>query len=127
MDVKPPVGNALALEPVELSTAEGDAARALSNESSANPKSKRDLRITTADEFLAAAAREYQNGRTDQALWRRVADQCAGDASLVVAAYLRARATALQQKQGEYLQRQARRAGPVRGTSDRILEPQPPP
>ena len=124
MDVNPPLGNALALEPVELSIPGGDAARAVSNESSANSKPKRDLGITTADEFLAAAADEYQKGRIDPALWRRVADQC-DDASLVIAAYLRARATALHQKQDEYLQRQTRRAGPARSASERKVEPEP--
>src|SRR6202049_4719975 len=124
MDINRPIGNALALEPVDLSTPGGDAARALSNESSANSKTKRDLGITTADEFLAAAAEEYQKGRIDQALWRRVADQC-DDASLVIAAYLRARATALHQKQEEYLQRQTRRAGPARGATEQKVEPEP--
>src|ERR1700694_5165354 len=122
MDVNPPRGNASALEPVELSIPGGDAARAVSNESSANSKTKRDLGITTTDEFLAAAADEYQKGRIDPALWRRVADQC-DDASLVIAAYLRARATALHQKQDEYLQRQTRRAGPARSARGRQVEP----
>src|SRR6202165_421312 len=122
MNVKPPVGNALALEPVARSTPGGDAARAVSNKSSADSKPKRDLGITTADEFLAAAADEYQKGRIDKALWRRVAAQC-DDASLVIAAYLRARATALHQKQDEYLQRQTRRAGPARSARGRQVEP----
>ena len=124
MDVKPHVGNALALEPVALATPGGDAARAVSNKSSADSKPKRDLGITTADEFLAAAADEYQKGRIDQALWRRVADQC-DDASLVIAAYLRARATALHQKQDEYLQRQTRRLIPARVASEQKVEPEP--
>jgi tetratricopeptide (TPR) repeat protein len=124
MDANPPRDKALALEPVELSTPGGDAARAVSKQSSADSKPKRDLGITTADEFLAAAAEEYQKGRIDQALWRRVADQC-DDASLVIAAYLRARATALHQKQDQYLQRQTRRASPVRGASVRNLGPEP--
>jgi tetratricopeptide (TPR) repeat protein len=122
MNFNPPLGNALALEPVELSTPGGDAARAVPNESSANSKPNRDLGITTTDEFLAAAAEEYQKGRIDPALWRRVADQC-DDASLVIAAYLRARATALHQKQD--LQRQTRRAGPARGASEQKVEPEP--
>ena len=125
MDANPPLSKALALEPVELSAPGVDAAPAICSECSANAKPQRDLRITTADEFLAAAAKEYQEGRIDPALWRRVADQCADDASLVIAAYLRARATALHQKQDEYLQRQQRRAGPVRGAGDRNLAPEP--
>ncbi len=131
MDVKPPVGNALALEPVtlepvNLATPEGEAPREVSNESPANPKPERDLGITTSDEFLAAAALEYQKGRIDQTLWRQVADQCE-DASLVIAAYLRVRATALHQKQDEYLQRQARRAGPALAASEQKVEPEPRP
>ena len=126
MDVNPPIGNALALEPVNLATPEGEAPREVSNESPANPKPERDLGITTSDEFLAAAALEYQKGRIDQALWRQVADQCE-DASLVIAAYLRVRATALHQKQDEYLQRQARRAGPVLAANEQKVEPEPRP
>ena len=124
MNLNPPLGKAFSLEPVELSTPGGDAARAVSNESSANSKPKRDLGITTADEFLAAAADEYQRGRIDPALWRRVADQC-DDASLVIAAYLRARATALHQKQDEHLQKQTRRAGPARGATEQKVELEP--
>jgi len=97
MDAKPLVTKALALEPMEVSTPGGDASRTAGGES-ANAKTKRDLRITTPDEFLAAAAREYQEGRIDRALWRRAADQ-SNDASLVVAAYLRARAAVLQLQQ----------------------------
>ncbi len=142
MDVKPPVGNALALElvtlepvtlepvtlgpvtpePVNLATPEDEGPREVSNESSANPKPERDLGITTSDEFLAAAALEYQKGHIDQALWRRVADRCE-DSSLVIAAYLRVRAMALHQKQDE---RQARRAGPVLAASEQKVEPEPP-
>jgi tetratricopeptide (TPR) repeat protein len=122
MDANSPRGKALTLE---LSAPDADAAPATGSASSANAKPQRDLRITTADEFLAAAAKEYQQGRVDPALWRRAADQCADDASLVIAAYLRARATALHQKQDEYLQRQTRRVSPVRGAGDRNLEPAP--
>src|SRR6266403_2179015 len=124
MDVNPPIGNALALEPVNLATPGGEAPREVSNESSANPKPERDLGITTTDEFLAAAAMEYQKGHIDQALWRRVADQCE-DASLVIAAYLRVRATALHQKQDEHLQRQARKAGPGLTAGEQKVEPEP--
>jgi len=122
MDANAPRGKALTLE---LSAPDADAAPAIGSASSANAKPQRDLRITTADEFLAAAAKEYQQGRVDPALWRRAADQCADDASLVIAAYLRARATALHQKQDEYLQRQTRRVSPVGGAGDRNLEPAP--
>jgi len=124
MDSKPLLGKALALEPVGISTPGGDAARTAGNDSSADAKAQRNLRITTADEFLAAAADEYEKGRIDPALWRRVADQC-DDASLVIAAYLRARATALHQKQDEHLQKQTHRAGPARGASEQKVEPKP--
>jgi len=72
----------LALEPIESAPDDG-----------APPA--RQLRITIADEFVAAAAKEYQDGHVDQALWSR-ASQAGADEALVVAAYLRARATALR-------------------------------
>jgi tetratricopeptide (TPR) repeat protein len=125
MDAKPIIGKALALEPIALSTPGGDAARPVTSDSSAGAKAQRDLRITTADEFLAKAAREYQEGHIDSALWRRAVDQCGNDASLVIAAYLRARATALHQKQDERLQRQARRAGSMRDARDRKAASEP--
>jgi tetratricopeptide (TPR) repeat protein len=114
MDAKPLLSKALALEPIEASTTAGD---------SADAKDQRDLRITTPDEFLAAAAREYQEGRLDRALWRRAADQ-SNDASLVVAAYLRARAAALQlqQKKAERSQSEARGADSTVGASERKVE-----
>jgi tetratricopeptide (TPR) repeat protein len=123
MNLNPPLGKAFSLEPVELATPGAGEADAVSNESSANSKPKRDLGITTTDEFLAAAADEYEKGRIDPALWRGVADQC-DDPSLVIAAYLRARATALHQKQDEHLQKQTRRAGPAPGVSERKVEPE---
>ena len=126
MDAKPLLSKALMLEPVALSIAGGDATRTAGKDSSANAKAERDLRITTADEFLAKAAKEYQEGRVDSALWRRAVDQCGADASLAIAAYLRARATALHQKQDERSQRLARSTGSLRDASDRKVEPEPP-
>jgi len=127
MDVNPLLSKALALEPVEVSTPGGHPARRAGDESSADANAQRDLRMTTADEFLAAAAREYQTGNIDQALWRRAADQCGDDASLVVAAYLRARATALQlrHKPDERSEFRLRGAGSKQGASDRKLEAEP--
>jgi tetratricopeptide (TPR) repeat protein len=125
MDAKPLLSNALALEPAGISTPGGDAARTAGKDPSADAKARRDLRITTADEFLAKAAKEYQEGRIDSALWRRAVDQCGADASLAIAAYLRARATALQQKQDERSQRLARSAGSMRDASDRKVESKP--
>ena len=125
MDANPLRSKALGLEPVALLTPGGDAARTAGKDSSADVKARRDLRITTADEFLAKAAKEYQEGRVDSALWRRAVDHCGADASLAIAAYLRARATALQQKQDERSQRLARGAGSMRDASDRKVESKP--
>jgi tetratricopeptide (TPR) repeat protein len=116
----------LALEPVDGVTAGGDA-RAGGSDASADAKGHRDLRMTTTDKFLAEAAREYQEGRVDQVLWRRAADQCGGDASLMIAAYLRSRATAmqLQQKEDSRSQIQARGAGSKRRSDDARVEAEP--
>ena len=126
MDANTLRSKALGLEPVALSIPGGDAARTAGKDSSADAKARRDLRITTADEFLAKAAKEYQEGRIDSALWRRAVDQCGADASLAIAAYLRARATALQQKQDERSQKLARSTASLRDASDRkvVSEPQ---
>jgi tetratricopeptide (TPR) repeat protein len=127
MDAKPPLRKALALEPVEISRPDVAEARAASDDSSADANAQRDLRFTTSDEFLAKAAKEYQKGNVDQALWRRAEDRCGDDASLVIAAYLRARATALQlqHKQDERSQIQARGAGSKRAATDQNVEPDP--
>ncbi len=82
MDTDPQRTRPLALEPI-ASTSDGDA------------PTKRQLRITIADEFVAEAAQEYQDGHIDQALWSR-ASLAGSDEALVVAGYLRARATALR-------------------------------
>jgi tetratricopeptide (TPR) repeat protein len=123
MDANPLLSKALALEPV--SSPGGDAPRTAGDDSSADAKTQRDLRMTTADEFLAKAAREYEEGHVDSALWRLAADQCGNDPSLAIAAYLRARATALQQKQDKRSQRQAQRAASMREASDRKAESEP--
>ena len=110
MDANPLHGKPLALEPIEdKSAAEGNA---VLDDSSIKAGAKHDLHLTTSDEFLAAASREYEAGEIDAALWRRAEEQSRGDASLVIAAYLRARATALklQQKEHQRSQRQARPA-----------------
>jgi len=134
MDAKSPPPKALSLEPVETPPLAplpaGDAPRPTSDDSSSGEKAKRNLRMSTTDEFLAEAAKEYQEGQIDQALWRRAADQGANDASLVVAAYLRARATALQlqRKHGDSTQGPSRRPGETRKESlyDGGSEPLPP-
>jgi tetratricopeptide (TPR) repeat protein len=96
MGANPPLSKTLSLAPVDVSTPAVDEARSASDESPAKADGQRDLRMTTADEFLAAAAKEYETGTIDRTLWRQAADQYGRDVSLVIAAYLRARATALQ-------------------------------
>lgn len=114
MDANPLHRKALALEPVEDSTADA--------------KAQRDLHITTANECLAAAVKEYQEGQVDPALWRRAGDQSGSDASLVIAAYLRARATVLEREQKQYdrPQKQTRGAVAIRGASAGKAESKPP-
>ena len=114
MDEKSPLKKTLALEPADAPTRGGDGAVS-------DAEAKRDLHITTADEFLAKAAKEYKTGNIDQALWRRAVEQGGGDESLVIAAYLRTRATALQlqQKKEEGSEIQARGAGRSRSRSER--------
>jgi tetratricopeptide (TPR) repeat protein len=127
MERKPSLSKALALEPLEVSTPGDDAARPRGGKSSAHAKAKRDLRMTTTDEFLGKAAKEYQEGRVDQALWRRAAEQCGNDASLMVPTYLRCRATSLQlqHKKDQSAQILARGASSTRGTTDPKVEPDP--
>jgi cytochrome c-type biogenesis protein CcmH/NrfG len=118
---------ALALEPADAPTLGGNGLRSMDNESAADARARRDLHITTSDEFLARAAKEYQAGTIDQALWRRAADQGGTDASLVIAAYLRSRALALQlqQKKDESSAIQARGAAKTRAPGDPKLESKP--
>jgi hypothetical protein len=96
MGANSPLSKTLSLEPVEASTPAVDQARPEADASPAKADGQRDLRMTTADEFLAAAAKEYETGKIDRVLWRQAADRHGRDVSLVIAAYLRARATALQ-------------------------------
>ena len=51
--------------------------------------------MSSADQFLEQASKEYEAGQVDQALWDRTAARHGGDESMLVAAYLRSRATAL--------------------------------
>jgi tetratricopeptide (TPR) repeat protein len=127
MDHKPPQNKPLALEPMEVSTPKVENARTTSGEAPSQTKAPRDLQITTSDEFLAKATKEYQEGHVDQALWRRAVEQCGEDESLVIAAYLRFRATALQLKHklGERSQIQARGGGSRQRTSSETAESNP--
>jgi tetratricopeptide (TPR) repeat protein len=96
MGANSPRSKALALEPVDIATPDADAVRPVAHEPAPAADPQRDLRMTTADEFLAAAAKEYETGKIDRALWRQAVDQFGKDPSLVIAAYLRARAKALK-------------------------------
>jgi tetratricopeptide (TPR) repeat protein len=122
-----PLSKPLALEPVDVSTPAVDEARPAAAESSAKADAQRDLRMTTADEFLAAAAKEYETGNIDRVLWRQAADQYGRDVSLVIAAYLRARATALQarHKPAESAEIKLRGAGSNQDAMVRKVETEP--
>jgi tetratricopeptide (TPR) repeat protein len=126
MGVHSPLSKTLSLEPVEASTPGVDEARPAASSAKADPQ--RDLRMTTADEFLAAAAKEYEAGTIDRVLWRQAADQHGRDVSLVIAAYLRARATALQarHKPAESAEIKLRGAGANRDASVRTIETEAP-
>ena len=74
--------------------------------------------MTAADEFLAAAAKEYAEGHVDTVLWARALAQSGADESLAIAAYLRARATALRlERRARRAERRARRARSTQDTS----------
>jgi len=126
MGVHTPLSKTLSLEPVEASTPAVEDARPAASESVGKTDAQRDLRMTTADEFLAAAAKEYEAGTIDRVLWRQAADQHGRDVSLVIAAYLRARATALQarHKPAENAEIKLRGAGSNRDATDRKVEPE---
>ena len=70
-----------------------------------------DLRITNADEFLAAAIAEYEAGRVDAALWSHSESTSGGEEALTVAAYLRARATAIRLEKRDARRQSAAEAG----------------
>jgi tetratricopeptide (TPR) repeat protein len=129
MGIHSPLSNALSLEPVEASTPAVDEARPAASESTPKADPQRDLRMTTADEFLAAAAKEYEAGTIDRVLWRQAADQHGRDVSLVIAAYLRARATSLQarHKPAESAEIKLRGAGSNQDAKVRTIEVEPPP
>jgi tetratricopeptide (TPR) repeat protein len=79
--------------------------------------------MTAADEFLAAAAKEYQEGHVDTVIWARALAQSGADESLAIAAYLRARATALRlQRRDRRAERRASRARSMQGTRNRKVD-----
>jgi tetratricopeptide (TPR) repeat protein len=117
MSPKPTDGKPLTLQLVDDTPGGGPVSRAPDGAAPAEKgKSGRDLRITTADEFLTAAAQEYEKGQLDDALWARSTAQAGGDESLAIAAYLRARATSLQLARREQQQRD-KPAGPAPGAA----------
>ena len=128
MGIHSPLSKTLSLEPVETSTPAIDEARPSASDSPAKADSQRDLRMTTADEFLAAAAKEYEAGTIDRVLWRQAADEHGRDVSLVIAAYLRARATALQARHqpAESAEIKLRGAGSNPDAKARKIETEPP-
>ena len=123
MDANQTHSRPLELDPIEVSTPDDDAARTMGDGSSAPAAGQRELRITIADEFLTKVAKEYQEGHIDPALWARVSAQYGNDESLVIAAYLRARVSALQRRvRKKRSERRASRAASIQGASSRKAE-----
>jgi len=115
--IRPP-NTPLALDPMEVPTTDDG--------SSDGAEGKTGLRMTAADEFLAVAAKEYQEGKVDRDLWTRALAQSGADESLTIAAYLRARATALRlQRRDRREKRQASTARSTQGTRNRKVDAEP--
>jgi tetratricopeptide (TPR) repeat protein len=124
MDAIRPKAEPLALEPMDVPTADDGAVRPAADGAAAAVAGERELPMATADEFLASAMKEYQEGQIDANLWARASDQAGDDKSLVIATYLRARATALQlKKRDRRRERRASRANARQDTRDRKVEP----
>jgi cytochrome c-type biogenesis protein CcmH/NrfG len=94
-DISPP-GSPMALELVDYPAPAGDMPIDAGNGSPAVAKPAVTAGMTSPDRFLAVAIREHEEGCIDQPLWARAVVQARGDETLAIAAYLRARATALQ-------------------------------
>jgi tetratricopeptide (TPR) repeat protein len=114
---------------MEVSAPDDDAAgapRPAQHGTSAGAAGRAELGTTSEDAFLAAAAKEYQEGHIDQALWARASAQSGDDESLQVAAYLRARATALQlEKRQRRLERRAKRGRSRQPMAKHDVAPEP--
>jgi tetratricopeptide (TPR) repeat protein len=114
---------------MEVSAPDDDAAgapRPAQHGTSAGAAGRAELGTTSEDAFLAAAAKEYQEGHIDQALWARASTQSGDDESLQVAAYLRARATALQlEKRQRRLERRAKRGRSRQPMAKHDVAPEP--
>jgi Flp pilus assembly protein TadD len=94
MNAKQPSAKPFELELVAIDPPPGDP-----SQSNGPPTQTRSLGITNADFYLEEAAREYQNGKVDQALWSRTILVAGDDESIAIAAYLRGRAAALRLEQ----------------------------
>jgi hypothetical protein len=127
MNIIQPKTGALALEPIDLSKADTGAAPPAGDEPTAPAVDEHELPVTTSDEFLDSAVREYREGHIDPTLWARASAQSGDDKSLVIAAYLRARATVLQlKKRDRPRERRANGANTTQETGDRKFEPESP-
>jgi len=105
---------------MEVSTPDDDAVRRANDGSVAGVEGQTGLRMAAADEFLAAATREHEEGHVDTVLWARALAQSGADESLAMAAYLRARATALRLERRD--RRVARRARKARSLQDTTMQ-----
>jgi hypothetical protein len=93
MNSKKPDGKPLELELVAMD------APAAAPDTGAPTQPAKSLGITSADPALEEAAREFQSGKVDKALWARtMGAKTNDDESIAIAAYLRARATAIEQE-----------------------------
>jgi tetratricopeptide (TPR) repeat protein len=124
MDAIHPQGGPLALEPLDVSPVADGPVRPIVDGATAPAVGEREVPMASADKFLASAIEEYQDGQIDQALWARASAQSGDDESLVIAAYLRARATALQlQKRDRRRERRASRTNARQDTRNHRVEP----
>jgi tetratricopeptide (TPR) repeat protein len=120
MNTISPPGAPLALEPMEVSTPDDDTVRRANDGSIVGAEGQTGLRATAADTVLAAATKEHKEGHVDGALWARALAQSGADESLAMAAYLRARATALRlQARDRRAERRARKARSLQDATKR--------
>jgi tetratricopeptide (TPR) repeat protein len=109
MNTNKPPAKPVELELVAIDPPPADPSR----DAGAPMQPAKSLGITNADMFLEEAAREYQSGKIDKALWARTLAVAGDDESLAIAGYLRARAVALEQERRNA--RAARLQGPSTG------------
>lgn len=109
MNTDKPPAKPVELELVAIDPPPADPSR----DAGAPTQPAKSLGITNADMFLEEAAREYQSGKVDKALWARTLAVAGDDESLAIAGYLRARAVGLEQERRNA--RAARLQGPPTG------------